>query len=65
MLGISRIFTIYIDVLLIAIGLYMIFVQRPDLINIEELNREAVILKVLGIFYIVLGIVGLGIYFFY
>ena len=64
MLGLSRIFTIYIDVLMIVIGVYMMFIQRRDLINIEELKKEAIILKVLGVFYIVLGIVGLGIYLF-
>ncbi len=64
MLGLSRIFTIYIDIVMLLIGLYMMFVQRRDLINIEGFEKEGLILKVLGIFYIALGIVGIIIYFF-
>ena len=64
MLGLSRIFTIYIDIVMLGIGIYMLFVQRRDLISIKELKREGLVLKVIGSFYIVLGIIGIIIYLF-
>ena len=64
MLGLSRIFTIYIDIVMLGIGIYMLFVQRRDLISIKELKREGLVLKVVGSFYIVLGIIGIIIYLF-
>ena len=64
MLGLSRIFTIYIDIVMLGIGIYMLFVQRRDLISIKELEREGLVLKVVGSFYIVLGIIGIIIYLF-
>lgn len=64
MLGLSRIFTIYIDIVMLGIGIYMLFVQRRDLISIKELEREGLVLKVIGSFYIVLGIIGIIIYLF-
>ncbi len=56
--GLSRVFTVYINLVMLAIGLYMVFVQRRDLVRISELKKEGTILKVVGGFYIVLSIAG-------
>lgn len=50
-------FTIYIDVLMLAIGMYMAFVQGPNLTD-EKLDREGRFSKTVGYVYLVLGMIG-------
>lgn len=59
MTWIKEYFSIYIDLLMLLIGLYMAFIQSNNLVESESLEREGRFCKVVGYFYIVLGIVGI------
>lgn len=50
-------FTIYIDILILAIGLYMAFVQGPNLTD-EKMEREGRFSQIIGYIYLVIGIIG-------
>lgn len=54
----GSIFSIYIDVIMLCIGLYMTFVQGENLIKIEHMPREAKVVKGIGWIYIVISIIG-------
>lgn len=55
---ISNVFSIYIDIVMLCIGLYMAFVQSTNLIQVEHMAREARVVKVIGWIYIVSAIIG-------
>ena len=55
---INNIFSVYIDVVMLCIGLYMAFVQGTNLIQVERMERESRIVKVMGWIYIVVSIIG-------
>nr|WP_302599512.1 CLC_0170 family protein [uncultured Cellulosilyticum sp.] len=55
---INNIFSVYIDVVMLCIGLYMAFVQGTNLIQVEHMERESRIVKVMGWIYIVVSIIG-------
>ena len=54
---INNIFSVYIDVVMLCIGLYMAFVQGTNLIQVEHMERESRIVKVMGWIYIVVSII--------
>lgn len=51
-------FTIDIDLLILAIGAYMAFVQSPNLAE-ESMVREGRFLQIIGYVYLVVGIIGI------
>ena len=58
MLWIKDYFTIYVTLLILAIGLYMAFVQSPNFIS-QHLIREGQFSRVVGYVYLVIGVCGL------
>lgn len=50
--------SIYIVVIMLAIGLYMFFVQANNLRDIDHMPKESQFVKNMGLVYIVLSIVG-------
>lgn len=58
MTWVSNMFSIYIDVVMLCIGLYMTFVQSKNLIQIDHMNKEGQFVKIIGWFYIVMSLVG-------
>lgn len=54
----SSIFSVYIDIVMLCIGLYMAFVQGNNLIEVEHMQREAEVVKIIGWIYIVISIIG-------
>ena len=63
MMQLRGMFSIYIDTIMLGIGLYMAFVQSNNLIQVDHLDREGRFLKIIGWFYIILGITGFILYF--
>lgn len=61
MRSLSELFSIYIVVVLLGLGLYMTFNQSRYLKTVDHLIPEARFTKIIGIIYIILGIVGGGI----
>ena len=61
MMWLKDYFTIYVDLLVLAIGAYMAFVQSPNLTE-ENMVREGQFLKVIGYIYLGVGILGILIY---
>ena len=59
MVWLKEYFSIYIDLLMLAVGVYMAFVQSVNLTKDEEFIREGRFCKVVGYFYIVMGIGGI------
>lgn len=53
-------FTVYVDLLILAIGSYILFIQGPNLFN-EHMKREGQFLRIAGGVYLVIGVVGLAI----
>lgn len=58
MTWVSNMFSIYIDVVMLCIGLYMTFVQSKNLIQIDHMNKEGQFVKIIGWLYIVMSLVG-------
>ena len=58
MLWIKDYFTIYVTLLILAIGLYMAFVQSPNFIS-QHLISEGRFSRVVGYVYLVIGVCGL------
>ncbi|ONI45741.1 hypothetical protein AN641_03435 [Candidatus Epulonipiscioides gigas] len=52
------IFSIYIIIVLFCIGLYLYCVQSVYLKNVDNLNKESIFTKIMGIFYILVAILG-------
>lgn len=52
-------FSIYIDLLMLFIGIYMAFIQSDNLVKNESLEREGRFCKIVGYFYIAVGIGGI------
>lgn len=63
MMQLGGMFSIYIDSIMLGIGLYIAFVQSSNLIQVDHLDREGRFLKIIGWFYIILGITGFILYF--
>lgn len=55
---INNIFSIYIDIVMLYIGLYMALVQGRNLIKVNHMNREGRFSQVVGWVYIGVAIVG-------
>lgn len=55
---ISNIFSVYINIVMLCIGLYMAFVQGRNLLEVEHMEREASVVRVIGWIYIVVSIIG-------
>lgn len=55
---IGNIFSIYIDIVMLCIGLYMVFVQSSNLLEVTKFERESDVVKVLGWGYIIVSIIG-------
>lgn len=53
-----RLFSIYIDITMIILGLYMLLIQGNNLIKVNHLEREGRFSKVVGSIYIAIGVVG-------
>ncbi|WP_069999334.1 CLC_0170 family protein [Cellulosilyticum sp. I15G10I2] len=51
-------FSIYIVVVMMGIGAYMVFIQSRDLIHVVKLKREGSFAKIVGWFYIAVSIIG-------
>ncbi|MDF2613477.1 MAG: hypothetical protein K0S71_1263 [Clostridia bacterium] len=58
MTTIRNMFSIYIVVVMLAIGLYMTFVQSRDLTHIDRMEREGTYTKVIGYLYIAVALIG-------
>ena len=58
MIWVSNMFSIYIDVVMLCIGLYMTFVQSRNLIQIDHMNKEGQFVKIIGWIYIAISVVG-------
>ena len=58
MMWIKEYFTIYVDLLILAIGAYMTFIGGPDLAK-EDMVREGQFLKVAGYAYLISGVLGI------
>lgn len=58
MMWLKSYFTIYVALLILAIGIYMTFIQSNDFIK-EKMMREGRFSKTIGYIYIVVGLVGL------
>lgn len=54
----SGIFSIYIDIVVLCIGLYMALVQSRNLSQIDKLHREGCFTKVVGYIYIIVAVMG-------
>lgn len=52
------IFSVYIDSIMLAIGLYMAFVQGNNLIQVDHMDREGRFSKIVGWVYIIVGLLG-------
>lgn len=61
MRSISELFSIYIVVVLLGIGFYMTFQQSKFLKSVDHLIPESRFTKVVGIIYLIVGVVGGGI----
>ncbi|ADZ85515.1 CLC_0170 family protein [Cellulosilyticum sp. ST5] len=58
MTQLSGLFSVYIDSIMLVIGLYMAFVQSNNLIRVDHMDREGRFSKVVGWIYIIVGILG-------
>ena len=58
MTQLSGLFSVYIDSIMLVIGLYMAFVQSNNLIRVDHMDREGMFSKVVGWIYIIVGILG-------
>ena len=58
MTQLSGLFSVYIDSIMLVIGLYMAFVQSSNLIRVNHMDREGRFSKVVGWIYIIVGILG-------
>jgi len=58
MIIIKNMFSMYIVIVMLAIGLYMAFVQSRDLIDVDHLEREGAFTKIIGYFYIGAALAG-------
>ncbi|PHV70130.1 hypothetical protein CS063_11680 [Sporanaerobium hydrogeniformans] len=52
------IFSIYIILFMLGLGLYMTFIQSNNLIQVNHLTREGQFVRYAGWFYIVLAAIG-------
>lgn len=52
-------FSIYIDITMLILGLYMLLVQGNNLIKINHLEREGRFSKIVGSIYVVIGVIGI------
>ena len=52
------IFSVYIDSVMLAIGLYMAFIQGNNLIQVDHMDREGRFSKIVGWVYIIVGLLG-------
>ena len=58
-MGVTRYFSSYFIVLILLVGLYLLCVQGPNLININHLTREGRLLRVIGGLFIAVGVCGI------
>ncbi len=61
MIWLRGIFSIYINIVMLCIGLYMAFVQSKNLIQVDHMDREGRFSRLLGWFYIFVGLFGFAI----
>lgn len=54
----SDVFSIYIDLIMLCIGFYMVLLQSKNLIQVNHLNREGQFVRVVGWIYIIIAIIG-------
>ena len=59
MIWLKEYFSIYIDLLMLAIGAYMAWVQSNNLVKEEHFEREGRFSKIVGYIYIIIGIGGI------
>ena len=58
-MGIEKYFSPYLIGVILAVGLYSLCIQGPNLIKINHLNAEGRFLKITGGLYIAIGIIGI------
>lgn len=58
MIWLKDFFRVDVDLLILAIGAYMAFVQGKNL-TLEQMEREGKLTRFIGYFYLVIGIVGI------
>lgn len=58
MMWLKSYFTVYVTLLILAIGVYMAFIQSSNFIK-EKMINEGRFSKTIGYIYIVIGLVGL------
>lgn len=59
MIWLKEYFSIYIDLLMLAIGAYMAFVQSNNLVAEKHFDREGRFCRIVGYIYIVIGVGGI------
>ena len=59
MIWLKEYFSIYMDLLILAIGAYMAWVQSSNLLSEDGFTREGRFSKIVGYIYIAIGIVGI------
>ncbi len=57
--SLKDIFSIYIIIFLLGIGLYMTTLQSVYLKNVDHLDKEAIFTKAMGIFYLIVAMFGI------
>ncbi len=61
MIGVKDFFSIYIIIAMMGIGVYMVCLESVYLRDVDHLDKEAVFTKIIGIAYIIIAIVGIGV----
>lgn len=55
---VNNVFSIYIDIVMLCIGLYMALVQGRNLVQVDHMNKEGRFTQVIGWIYIAVAIIG-------
>lgn len=59
MSSIRDLFSIYIIIIMLIIGAYMLFWQSKYLKTVDHLEKEALFVKIMGGIYLVVGVIGI------
>lgn len=59
MSGIKDLFSIYIIIIMLGIGAYMLFWQSKYLQTVDHLSKEATFVKIIGGIYLVISVAGM------
>lgn len=59
MSGIKELFSIYIIIIMLGIGSYMLFWQGKYLKTVDHLPKEAIFVKIIGGIYLAVSVIGI------